>query len=179
VRIVPSESASEVEHETHIGDNGLWIPPELREFTGQVVFRTPRATIQHFQSGGGDLEPYYGMIDESHFGAASMFRDLRNPDLVPNRVLIKPRGEEPTMLSVDVDPDLRCDGGQTVSEVERAYYAEGSQKHHFREDCPHLERADGPVTSEVIRAPDFDAVPHGVSRRSPCQHCLDLRGGDQ
>ena len=67
----------------------------------------------------------------------------------------------------------------TPDEIERAYYAEGSEKHHFREDCPHLVGADGPITSEVIRAPEFDAVPRGVSRRSPCQTCLENRGGDE
>jgi len=37
-------------------DRGLWLPPELRDFEKQIVFRTPRATLQHF--GSGPLDPY-------------------------------------------------------------------------------------------------------------------------
>jgi len=36
-------------------DRGLWLPPELRDFEKQIVFRTPRATLQHF--GSGPLDP--------------------------------------------------------------------------------------------------------------------------
>ena len=87
--------------ETHLGELGLWIPPELRDFEAQVVFRTPRATIQHFESDGGHLDPYYGLIDESHFGDPEDMMDPRNPYLAPNRVSIKPQGEDPITLEVD------------------------------------------------------------------------------
>lgn len=106
--------ADTVEFETHLGERGLWIPAELRAFTAQIVFRTPRATIQHFQSGGGDLGPYYGLIDESHFGPSEQFGNPKNPGLAPDRVSIKPQGEETVILAVDVDPDVRCDGGATA-----------------------------------------------------------------
>lgn len=52
--------------ETFDAVDGLWIPPEVREFNRQIVFRTPRATIQHF--GSEPLDPYYGMITEDSFG---------------------------------------------------------------------------------------------------------------
>jgi ribosomal protein S27AE len=96
---------------THLGESGLWIPPELREFQGQIVFRTPRSTIQHFQSGGGQMDGYYGLIDESHFGAPDEFRDPNNPDLAPDRVSIKPQGENAVVLDVDLNAEVRCDGG--------------------------------------------------------------------
>lgn len=91
------------QRELHIDNGGLWIPPELREFTAQVVFRTPRATIQHFQSGGGRLDAWYPMIDESHFGDPDEMRDPKNPDLAPNCVSIKPQGEESRVFEVDLD----------------------------------------------------------------------------
>lgn len=86
--------------EPHLDDRGLWIPPHLREFTSQIVFRTPRATIQHFESGGGELDPYYGMIDESHFGDPDEMMDPKNPELAPNRVSIKPQGEEAVVYEI-------------------------------------------------------------------------------
>lgn len=86
---------------THLDDHGLWVPPELREFTGQIVFRTPQATIQHFASGGGRLDCYYGMIDESHFGDPAEMRDPKNPELAPDRVSIKPQGEPAVVLEVE------------------------------------------------------------------------------
>ncbi|SMO69974.1 hypothetical protein [Halorubrum cibi] len=82
-------------------ENGLWIPMELRSFTGQVVFRTPRATIQHFQSGGGSLDAYYPMIDSSHFGNADELSSPQNPKLAPNQVSIKPQGENARVFEVD------------------------------------------------------------------------------
>lgn len=98
---MPGEEVTE-SRSTHLwGVDGLWIPPDLREFTAQVVFRTPRATIQHFQSGGGELDAYYGMIDESHFGEPEELYDCPNPELAPNRVSIKPQGEDPVILEVD------------------------------------------------------------------------------
>lgn len=90
------------DHSTHLTTEGLWIPPDLREFTAQVVIRTPRATIQHFQPGGGELDPYYGMIDESDFGDPGDMRDPRNPKLAPTTVSIKPQGEEAVTLEVDL-----------------------------------------------------------------------------
>lgn len=93
--------------ELHIGGSGLWIPPELREFDSQIVFRTPRSTIQHF--GSQPLEGYYGMIDESHFG--DDLENPTNPNLAPNQVSIKPQGEDVQVYDVETDPDIRCDGG--------------------------------------------------------------------
>jgi len=105
--------------ETYIGDEGLWIPPELRESSEQVVFRTPRGTIQHFQTNGGDLGAYYGLIDESHFGDPNTFRDPKNPELAPDRVSIKPQGEEPVTLVVKLDGEktLVADGGTSWSDL--------------------------------------------------------------
>ena len=80
-------------------DHGLWIPPEIREFEKQIVFRTPRATIQHF--GSGKLDPYYGMIDEDSFGDAEELSDPKNPELAPNQVSIKPQGEDATVYDVE------------------------------------------------------------------------------
>ncbi|MFA1612032.1 hypothetical protein [Halobellus rubicundus] len=91
--------------ELHVTESGLWIPPALRSFTSQVVFRTPRSTIQHFESGSGGLDAYYGLIDESDFGPADEFRDPKNPELAPDRVSIKPQGEESLTFSVDLEGD--------------------------------------------------------------------------
>ncbi|WP_134672613.1 hypothetical protein [Halorussus marinus] len=103
--------------ELHVGESGLWIPPELREFNSQIVIRTPRSTLQHF--GTGPLDPYYGIIDESHFGSADSLEDARNPSLAPDRVSIKPQGEPTYEFEVDTDPDVRCDGGRSTDESER------------------------------------------------------------
>lgn len=100
------------DYDTHIGTDGLWIPPEFREFTAQIVFRTPRATIQHFQRGGGQMDGYYGSIDESHFGDPEEMLDPRNAHLAPNKVSIKPQGEEATILVVDTDGPPLPDGGR-------------------------------------------------------------------
>jgi len=91
--------------ELHIGENGLWIPPEIRGFEKQVVFRTPRATIQHF--GSGDLEPYYGMIDATHFGQEDEMDSLQNPELLPNTVSIKEQGQPAKTFPVNTDPDVK------------------------------------------------------------------------
>ncbi|WP_277540257.1 hypothetical protein [Haloarcula laminariae] len=100
-------------NETHVDpDRGLWIPPALREFDKQLVIRTPRATVQHF--GSSPVDPYYGLVDESGFGAACEFRDPKNPDLAPDRVRIKPQGEEAVELVVDIHPEVRTDGGIDV-----------------------------------------------------------------
>jgi hypothetical protein len=85
--------------QTHVDEDGLFIPPALREFKQQVVFRTPRSTIQHF--GQSPLDAYYGLIDESHFGDG--VRDSKNPHLAPNQVSIKLQGESEVTLAVDVE----------------------------------------------------------------------------
>lgn len=114
------------DRETHLDETeGLWIPPDLREFTAQVVFRTPRTTIQHFESGGGHLDPYYGMISESDFGDPDEMRDPKNADLAPNRVRIKPQGEEPVELTVNLD-GVVADGGRSVGDSERCDTCNGS-----------------------------------------------------
>lgn len=79
--------------------DGLWVPPELREFHRQIVFRTPRATIVHF--GSDDLEPYYGMVDESHFGEEEDLYHVQNPELVPDGLTIKKEGEEPVEFRIE------------------------------------------------------------------------------
>lgn len=107
-------ATSDTERETHIDkDSGLWIPTDLRTFDSQIVFRTPRATIQHF--GSGPLDGYYGPIDESHFGDPEEMLDARNPDLAPDRVRIKPQGEDPVELTVRLETDLLTDGGQSTA----------------------------------------------------------------
>lgn len=99
------ETPSEIDRELHIGEHGLWIPPELREFTAQVVIRTPRSTVQHF--GTQDLEPYFGLIDESDFGDEEELDDPQNPELMPNRVSIKRQGEDAHTFPVETNPDVR------------------------------------------------------------------------
>lgn len=98
---MPSDDRAEYGDETlHVDDDlGLWVPPRLREFESQVVFRTPRGTVQHF--GSQPLDAYYGLIDKSAFGDADEFRDCRNPELAPDRVSIKPQGEEAQVFEVD------------------------------------------------------------------------------
>lgn len=134
---------TELPSTTHIGESGLWIPPQLREFTGQVVFRTPRGTIQHYQSGGGELEPYYGMIDESAFGPAEEFRDAGNPKLAPDNVSIKHQGEEPIVLTVVTDPEVRCDGGI----VSRPAWTPTAHTH----DENRCQNCDSKVTQQFTR----------------------------
>lgn len=85
---------------THIDDEqGLWIPPDYREFSRQIVIRTPRATVQHF--GDDALDAHYGMIDESHFGPADSFTDPKNPTLAPNEVRIMPEDADGVTLTVE------------------------------------------------------------------------------
>lgn len=93
--------ASELPATTYLDDSGLMIPDPLREFTAQIVFRTPRATMPSDESGGGVLDPHYGMIDESHFGDPAEMRDPKNPELDPDRVSIKPQGEDAVVLEVE------------------------------------------------------------------------------
>lgn len=44
--------------------------------------------------------PYYGMIDESHFGDPDEMMDPKNPELAPNRVSIKPQGEDAVVYEI-------------------------------------------------------------------------------
>jgi hypothetical protein len=101
--------------EPHLEDKGLWIPERFREFTGQVVFRTPRSTIQHF---GSSLDAFYGMIDASHFGdsADTGIGNPQNPELAPNKVSIKLQGEDAEVFELDLEDgqELIADGGQTI-----------------------------------------------------------------
>lgn len=112
------ESVTESDYTIHIGESGLWIPHEMREFEGQIVFRTPTGTIQHFESNGGELEPYYGLIQADDFCEETSMdpSELQNPDLAPNKVSIKKQGEEAVIYEVDTDPDVKCDGGNVTSE---------------------------------------------------------------
>ena len=82
-------------------DDGLWIPPRFREFGQGVVFRTPSGTVQHF--GDGPLDPYYGLVTERDFAQPDEFRQCQNPTLAPNKVSIKPYGEEPEVFELEVD----------------------------------------------------------------------------
>jgi hypothetical protein len=95
-------AAAELSRQTHIDDErGLRIPEELREFDRQIVIRTPSGTIQHF--GNNPLDAYYSFVRERHFGNEENLYNVGNPELVPNQVLIKPEGEDPTVLEVDLD----------------------------------------------------------------------------
>lgn len=114
-------SSREVPDETHVDpERGLFIPPALREFDRQIVLRTPRGTIQHFQSGGGRLDGYYGLIGAKDFGAPEDLRNPKNPRLAPDRVSIKPEGEPAVEMTVDLDPDLVPDGGTCGGDGERS-----------------------------------------------------------
>lgn len=84
--------------QTYVDDDGLWIPPALREFTTQVVFRTPRATIQYYEPGTGELDRWCSLIDESHFGDVADLNEPLNPGLAPNVVRIERQGERPAEL---------------------------------------------------------------------------------
>ena len=95
---MPSEQHTD--ETLHVDDDlGLWVPPEFREFDKQIVFRTPKGTIQHF--GSEPLDGYYGLIDESAFGEEDELRDCRNPELAPDHVSIKPQGEDPQVFEVN------------------------------------------------------------------------------
>lgn len=86
---------------THVDDDGLRIPPEVRDFERQIVIRTPASTIQHF--GSDSMQPYYPMVSTDDFGDADSFRNPRNPDLAPDRVSIKREGEDAVVYTVDTD----------------------------------------------------------------------------
>ena len=98
--------------------DGLWVPPELRSFNRQIVFRTPRSTIVHF--GSDDLEPYYGMIDESHFGTEEDLYHVQNPELVPDSLTIKKEGEEP--VEFRIEQVAIPDGGQSEAVTDAEDY---------------------------------------------------------
>jgi hypothetical protein len=95
--------------ETHVDEDGLRIPRHLREFDQQIIIRTPAGTIQHF--GSDPLDAYYGMVTPDDFGPVEEIRDPRNADLAPNKVSIKPQGEDAEVFEVEVKQDLRADGG--------------------------------------------------------------------
>ena len=91
------------ERETYLNrSKGVGIPIDFRAFD-HLVFRTPRATIQHF--GSGELDRYYGAIGPSHFGDPERMRNPQNPELAPDRMTIKPAGEDATMFVVDRGED--------------------------------------------------------------------------
>jgi hypothetical protein len=98
-------------------DCGLWIPLTLRDFDSQIVIRTPRTTIQHF--GSNALPAYYPMVDASHFGDVDEFCDPKNPDLAPDRVRLKPQGEDAVTFPVERDPPLGPDGGAEATKTTR------------------------------------------------------------
>jgi predicted RNA-binding Zn-ribbon protein involved in translation (DUF1610 family) len=99
----------EVPDETHLDSDGLYIPHSLREFDRQVVIRTPRTTHQFFSS-DGELPAYYGLVTDDEFGDPAEFREAKNPELAPDRVSIKPEGEDAVVLTVDLDPGIRPSG---------------------------------------------------------------------
>jgi hypothetical protein len=102
--------------QTHVdSENGLWVPSELRD-ASQIVFRTPRATVQSY----GDIGAYHEGIDASHFGAADEFDDVQNPELVPDMVSIKPAGEDARQFAVEIHPDIVADGGHERGSTEWA-----------------------------------------------------------
>jgi hypothetical protein len=103
--------------ETHVDEDGLRIPRDLREFDQQIVIRTPAGTIQHF--GSDPLDAYYPMVEPSDFGPVEEFRNPQNPDLAPNKVSIKPQGEDAEVFEVEVKQDIRADGG-TAEAIELA-----------------------------------------------------------
>lgn len=93
-------------------DKGLFVPTRLRG-EGQIIFRTPRATIQMF----GDIGAYYGLIDETHFGSLEDLESAQNPDLAPDQCKIKRAGEEPVVLAVEIHPDVITDGGVMTQDI--------------------------------------------------------------
>jgi hypothetical protein len=94
---------------THVDEDGLRIPRHLRGFDQQIVIRTPASTLQHF--GSDPLDAYYSMVTPDDFGPVEEFRNPQNPDLAPNKVSIKPQGEDAEVFEVEVKADIRCDGG--------------------------------------------------------------------
>jgi hypothetical protein len=92
-----TDGGQQLPAETHLDDDGLWIPPAFRG-EAQLIIRTPRATIQHY---GGFDRAYYGMVDKSHFGDPDAMRDPRNPNLAPDSVHLKLVGGPAAELTVD------------------------------------------------------------------------------
>lgn len=85
-------------------DLGLWIPEHLREFTAQIVFRTPKTTIQHFESDGGNLGTHYRVITPDQFDTDP---DCRNENLYPDKVSIMPQGEDEEIFTVEIHDSLK------------------------------------------------------------------------
>lgn len=145
--------------ETHVDAvKGLWIPPEFRTDEGQVVIRTPRATIQHW----GGLDAYYGMVDGTHFGHPDQWHAPKNPDLAPMAVRIKVEGKDPVEFDIsDLGLEPRPDGGQR-----EVYYAAGFSNGtlvwHDDRDCRALQQA-----TRIHSAP----LSHIEDRRDQCQYC--------
>lgn len=80
--------------------HGLWVPPRFCEFTRQIVFRTPRGTHQRFSP--HDLDPFYPTIGADSFGPFDEDADLRNPDLAPDQLSIRPEGEPVETFTLEV-----------------------------------------------------------------------------
>jgi hypothetical protein len=99
---------------THVGEEGLWMPPSLREFEAQLVIRTPAVTVQYFSS-DGETAAYYPLVRPHHFGPAEAFEHLQNPDLAPDRVRIKPQGEPAVELTV-TGADGECPAPDATTE---------------------------------------------------------------
>lgn len=160
---------SDTERETHIDDElGLFVPKDLREFDAQIVFRTPRATIQHF--GSDPLDGYYGMIRADQFGDPEEFEDPKNPDLAPDRVKIKPQGEDAVTLTVDTESKLRTDGGRVEGHTERWDDTRQFMHRVFVDEPTGVAESvdDVPVCPTCLRA--FEASKYGPDI---CEDCWD------
>lgn len=83
-------------------DNGLQLPDTVRDSDTRFVIRTPRTTIQH--DGDNPHDPYYPLITPSDFGELTDIDTPQNPDLAPDTVSIKPRGEPAETYTVDMQP---------------------------------------------------------------------------
>ena len=80
--------------------DGLELPEGYTGHEGHLVVRTPTSTVQIMQSGGGALGQYLGSINQRHFDEDAY--DLRNPELLPDKVSLKKYGEDAEVFAVDV-----------------------------------------------------------------------------
>ena len=113
---VDDATGGSVPDETHLDDDGLWIPPEFQT-DKQLVIRTPRSTIQHwgeFDSG------YYGMVTERDFGNVDDIRNPQNGELAPDKVSLKIAGEDAHVLEVVQEPEAVADGGVAFDSADEA-----------------------------------------------------------